>query len=88
MTERVIPTLSAILLATRIPSMPFSSSKIWVTASISEKERVLIADFTTATLRLSSALSSLMARGISSPTTVVPYSQRMISSISYCLSHL
>ena len=54
----------------------------------SENDRVLTADFTTATLRLSSALSSFTARSISSPTTVVPYSQRIISSMSYCSSHL
>ena len=35
MTERVMPTRSAILLATRIPSLPGSSSKMAPTASIS-----------------------------------------------------
>ena len=45
-TERVIPTRSAILLATRMPYVPSSSSKIWMIASSSEKESVLIADFT------------------------------------------
>ena len=46
MTERVIPTLSAIRLATSTPSVPFSSSKICVIASSSEKDSVLMADFT------------------------------------------
>lgn len=57
-TERVIPTLSAILLATRIPSSPSSSSKIWIIASSSEKDKVLKADFTTWIFRFSSAFSS------------------------------
>lgn len=35
-TERVMPTLSAILLATSIPSLPSSSSKMWRIASSSE----------------------------------------------------
>ena len=82
-TERVIPTRSAILLATRIPSFPSSSSKMWVMASSSEKERVLMADFTIWIFLVSSAFSSLTERIISSPTTVVPYSLRMMSSMSY-----
>ena len=60
------------------------AKKIWVIASISENERVLIADLTTSTFLFSSALSSLTALSISRPTTVVPYSERIISSISYC----
>ena len=47
MTERVMPTRSAILLATRIPSLPGSSSKMAPTASISAVLRVLIAERTT-----------------------------------------
>ena len=81
-----MPTRSAILLATRMPSFPSSSSNICVIASNSENDNVLIADLTIATLRSSSALSSLTERIISSPTTVVPYSVRIISSISYSLS--
>ncbi len=45
MTERVMPTRSAILLATRMPSSPFSSSKIWMMASSSEKDNVLNGGF-------------------------------------------
>ena len=82
-TDLVIPTRSAILLATRIPSLPSISSKIWVMASSSEKESVLIADFTIWTFLVSSAFSSFTERIISSPTTVVPYSLKIISSISY-----
>ena len=41
------------------------------------------ADFTIAVLRFSSADSSETARSISRPTTVVPYSQMMMSSMSY-----
>ena len=40
MTERVIPTLSAILLATSIPSLPSNSSNICLIASSSENESV------------------------------------------------
>ena len=47
MTDLVMPTRSAILLATRMPSSPFSSSKIWMMASSSEKDSVLNADLTT-----------------------------------------
>ena len=87
-TDRVIPTLSAIRLATRTPSVPFSSSKIWVMASSSEKDRVLMADFTICTLRFSSSFSSFTERIISRPTTVVPYSLKMMSSMSYCSLYL
>ena len=62
---------------------PSISSKIWVMASSSEKESVLIADFTIWTFLVSSAFSSFTERIISSPTTVVPYSLKIISSISY-----
>ena len=57
-TDLVIPTRSAILLATRIPSSPSSSSKIWMIASSSEKDKVLNADFTTCCFLSSSAFSS------------------------------
>ena len=60
---------------------------MWVIASSSEKESVLIADFTIATFLASSALSSFTERIISSPTTVVPYSVRIMSSMSYSVSH-
>ena len=87
-TERVIPTRSATLLATRIPSFPSSSEKMCLIACNSENDKVLIAERTIAILRSSSAFSSFKARIISSPTTVVPYSPRIISSISYCASSL
>ena len=81
-TDLVIPTLSAILLATSIPSSPSSTSNICLIASNSEADNVLIADLTICCFLTSSAFSSLTYRIISSPTTVVPYSQRIISSIS------
>ena len=46
-------------------------------------DNVEIADRTICTLRASSAFSSFTERIISSPTTVVPYSLKIISSISY-----
>ena len=51
-------------------------------SSNSEYDKVLIADATICLLRSSSSCSSLTARIISSPTTVVPYSPNIISSIS------
>ena len=48
-------------------------------------DNVEIADRTICTLRASSAFSSFTERIISSPTTVVPYSLRMMSSISNVL---
>ena len=45
-------------------------------------DNVEIALFTTLNFRLSSAVSSVTARSISSPTTVMPYSHRMMSSMS------
>ena len=42
MTERVIPTRSAILLAMSSPSSPSNSLKIWMIAANSEKDRVEI----------------------------------------------
>ena len=81
-TERVIPALSAILLATRVHSFPLISRKIKRIASSSVAESVLIAERTICFLRSSSAFSSFTDRIISSPTTVVPYSLRIISSMS------
>ena len=52
-----------------------------VIASISEKDSVEIADFTTCSFLLSSAFSSFTARIISRPTPVAPYSHNIISSI-------
>ena len=52
-------------------------------ASSSENESVLNAAFTTWTFLASSAFSSFTERIISNPTTVVPYSLTIISSISY-----
>ena len=57
-------------------------------ASSSENDRVLNADFTTWIFLFSSAFSSCTERIISSPTTVVPYSLTMISSMSYPLVSL
>ncbi len=82
MTERVMPTWSAIREATSFPSFPSSSLKMWMMASCSDTERVWRADFTTWLLRTSSDFSSLTERSISRPTTVVPYSARMMSSMS------
>ena len=87
-TDLVIPTLSAILLATSTPSLPLSSSKICIIASSSEKLNVDIADFTIAIFLFSSAFSSLTLLIISSPTTVVPYSLSIMSSISKPFSSL
>ena len=40
-TDRVMPTRSAILLATRMPSFPSSSSNMWIIASSSEKDNAV-----------------------------------------------
>ena len=82
-TDLVIPTRSAILLATRIPSLPSISSKMWVMASSSEKESVLIDRFYDLDFSCLLSVLFITERIISRPTTVVPYSLKIISSISY-----
>ena len=57
-TDLVIPTLSAILLATRVPSFPLSSLKIFLIASSSDVDNVSIADLTIFFYLTSSAFSS------------------------------
>ena len=56
-TDLVIPTLSAILLATRVPSFPLSSLKIFLIASSSDVDNVSIADLTIFFFLTSSAFS-------------------------------
>ena len=81
-TDLVIPVSSAIRLATRMPSIPSICANTALTACSSDADNVFIADLTIFFFLSSSAFSLLTELIISNPTTVAPYSHRIISSIS------